>query len=62
MLYKKKYKYSQLYKFFKVQSNVVERIKRDCPRCGKGTFMAAHKDRHTCGKCGFTEFIQKKKV
>jgi len=57
---KKKDKDSQVYKFFKVGSNVVERMKRDCPRCGKGVFMAAHKDRHTCGKCGFTEFIQKK--
>jgi ubiquitin-small subunit ribosomal protein S27Ae len=57
---KTKDKDSQVSKFFKVQNNAVERIKRDCPRCGKGTFMAAHKDRHTCGKCGFTEFIQKK--
>jgi small subunit ribosomal protein S27Ae len=57
---KTKDKDSQVSKFFKLQNNAVERIKRDCPRCGKGTFMAAHKDRHTCGKCGFTEFIQKK--
>jgi small subunit ribosomal protein S27Ae len=57
---KKEYKNSQAYKFFKIQNDSVERIKKDCPRCGKGTFMAAHKDRHTCGKCGFTEFIQKK--
>ncbi|MGE0242873.1 MAG: 30S ribosomal protein S27ae [Nitrososphaeraceae archaeon] len=57
---KKKQKDSQVYKFFNVQSDKVERIKRDCPRCGKGVFMAAHKDRYTCGKCGFTEFIQKK--
>lgn len=51
---------SQVYKFFKIQNNTVERIKRDCPRCGKGVFMANHKDRYTCGKCGFTEFIQRK--
>ena len=60
MVDKAKDKDSQVFKFFKVQNNAVERIKRDCRRCGKGTFMAAHKDRHTCGKCGFTEFIQKK--
>ena len=23
-----------------------------CPRCGTGTFLAVHKDRKTCGKCG----------
>ena len=57
---KKQDKNSQVYKFFKIQNDAVERIKKDCPRCGKGTFMDAHKDRHTCGKCGFTEFIQKK--
>jgi small subunit ribosomal protein S27Ae len=57
---KKNDKGSQIYKFFKVQNNTVERIKRDCPRCGKGVFMANHKDRYTCGKCGFTEFIQRK--
>jgi small subunit ribosomal protein S27Ae len=30
-----------------------------CPRCGKGVFMAKHKDRVTCGKCGYTEFSRK---
>ncbi|MFH0978004.1 MAG: 30S ribosomal protein S27ae [Candidatus Woesearchaeota archaeon] len=30
-----------------------------CPKCGKGYFLAAHKDRSTCGKCGYTEFIRK---
>ncbi len=27
-----------------------------CPKCGTGVFMAEHKDRLTCGKCGYTEF------
>ncbi|MDD3083849.1 MAG: 30S ribosomal protein S27ae [Candidatus ainarchaeum sp.] len=26
-----------------------------CPKCGAGIFMAAHKDRNACGKCGYTE-------
>lgn len=30
-----------------------------CPKCGKGVFMAQHKDRVTCGKCGYTEFSKK---
>lgn len=27
-----------------------------CPKCGSGTLMANHKNRDTCGKCGYTEF------
>jgi len=33
-----------------------KRIKKICPKCGPGVFMAEHKDRYTCGKCGYTEF------
>ena len=43
-------------KFYKINDDKVERIKRECPRCGKGVFMAVHKDRLTCGKCSYTEF------
>ncbi|MGM5484979.1 MAG: 30S ribosomal protein S27ae [Nanobdellota archaeon] len=34
----------------------IKRKNKTCPKCGEGTFMAAHKDRTTCGKCGYTEF------
>jgi small subunit ribosomal protein S27Ae len=27
-----------------------------CPRCGDGVFLATHKDRVSCGKCGYTEY------
>ncbi|MDE1824139.1 MAG: 30S ribosomal protein S27ae [Candidatus Micrarchaeota archaeon] len=27
---------------------------RFCPKCGAR--MAIHSDRHTCGKCGYTEW------
>jgi len=30
-----------------------------CPKCGAGHHMASHKDRITCGKCGYTEFVRK---
>jgi ubiquitin-small subunit ribosomal protein S27Ae len=60
MVDKKNNKEAQVYKFYKLDGNSIECIKRDCPRCGKGVFMAAHKDRLTCGKCGFTEFNKKK--
>lgn len=26
-----------------------------CPKCGPGIFLAAHKDRLSCGKCGYME-------
>ncbi len=29
-----------------------------CPRC-EFSFLAEHKDRRTCGKCGYTEFSKK---
>lgn len=28
---------------------------KSCPKCGPGVFMANHKDRLSCGKCGYTE-------
>ncbi len=30
-----------------------------CPKCGNGVFMADHKDRYTCGRCGYSEFKKK---
>jgi small subunit ribosomal protein S27Ae len=44
--------------YFKVDGEKVTRIKKICSRCGKGVYMSEHKDRHTCGKCGLTEFKQ----
>ncbi|MBS3159604.1 30S ribosomal protein S27ae [Candidatus Woesearchaeota archaeon] len=26
-----------------------------CPKCGVGIFLAEHKDRKHCGKCGYME-------
>ncbi|MCA9478717.1 MAG: 30S ribosomal protein S27ae [Simkania sp.] len=28
---------------------------KSCPKCGPGIFLADHKDRVSCGKCGYTE-------
>jgi small subunit ribosomal protein S27Ae len=58
---KKKDPKLQIYTFYDISGDKAIRKKRDCPRCGKGVFMAEHKDRNTCGKCGFTEFKQKSK-
>ena len=41
-------------------SGELKRKNKPCPKCGAGVFMAQHKDRSTCGKCGYTEFSSKK--
>jgi len=33
-----------VYRFYKIEGNAVTRNKRDCPRCGKGVFMAEHRE------------------
>jgi small subunit ribosomal protein S27Ae len=51
-----------IHKFYKVEGSKVTRLKRECLKCGKGVFMAEHKDRFTCGKCGYTEFARKEQA
>jgi len=46
----------QVWKLYKVSGESLERLKKECPRCGKGYFMAEHKDRLSCGNCGYTTF------
>lgn len=46
--------------YYKVENGKLMRIRRTCPKCGPGVFLAVHKDRVSCGKCGYTEFIKKK--
>ncbi|MFA5347431.1 MAG: 30S ribosomal protein S27ae [Methanoregula sp.] len=42
--------------YFKIEDSKVATNKKYCPRCGPGVMLADHKDRTTCGKCGYTEF------
>ena len=42
--------------FFKVEGDKINRIRRHCPKCGPGVFIAEHNDRFSCGNCGYTEF------
>jgi ubiquitin-small subunit ribosomal protein S27Ae len=56
---KKKRKESPIYKFYQVKGEKVERLRKECPRCGRGVFLGEHKDRLTCGKCGYTSFKKK---
>ena len=44
-------------KYYKVDENDnITRLRRQCPaeQCGPAVFMATHKDRQYCGKCGLT--------
>jgi len=46
---------------FKVEGDKIVRLRRNCPKCGDGVFLAEHKDRLSCGACGYTEFKSRKK-
>ena len=35
-----------------------KRKNKFCPKCGSGVFLAQHKERVTCGKCHYTEFVK----
>ena len=41
---------------FKVEGDKITRMLRHCPKCGSGVFLAEHKNRFSCGCCGYTEF------
>ncbi|MEM1994793.1 MAG: 30S ribosomal protein S27ae [Nitrososphaerales archaeon] len=49
----------KIWQFYKIESGKIIKIKKECPRCGKGYFLAEHKDRYTCGKCGYTQYKKK---
>jgi small subunit ribosomal protein S27Ae len=48
------------YKKYLISGETLTRTGRVCPKCGPAVFMADHKDRFHCGKCGFCEFKAKK--
>lgn len=49
----------QAYKLYNVEGETLTRLRKECPRCGKGYFMAQHKERLTCGNCGYTTYTSK---
>lgn len=53
---KKSTKKSDLYK---IEGDKIIALRKTCPRCGLGVFLADHGERMTCGKCGYTEWKQK---
>tara|TARA_B100000315_G_C14564733_1_gene582342 strand:+ start:703 stop:906 length:204 start_codon:yes stop_codon:yes gene_type:complete len=59
---KKKKPSTQVWRFYKINGDKVEKNKIECQRCGKGVFLADHHDRHACGKCGYTTFKKKDEI
>ena len=53
-------KTSQKWKAYEVVGGELKRKNSSCPKCGAGVFLAKHKNRQTCGKCGYAEFGSKK--
>jgi ubiquitin-small subunit ribosomal protein S27Ae len=47
---------SKRWKMYATDSNSAKIKNKECPKCSTGYYMAEHKDRRTCGKCGYTEF------
>ncbi len=45
---------SKKYSKYKIEGNKVTKEKT-CSKCGPANFLAKHKDRLYCGKCGYTE-------
>ena len=44
---------------YEIQGDKLVRKRRTCPKCGEGTFLGQHKNRESCGQCGYTEFTKK---
>jgi small subunit ribosomal protein S27Ae len=45
---------SKVWKKYQVKEGKIQRAKT-CIKCGSGYFLADHKDRYVCGKCGYSE-------
>ena len=51
-----------IHKFYSINKDgTLKRERQTCPRCGTGVFLADHKNRLSCGKCGYAEFKKTKK-
>jgi small subunit ribosomal protein S27Ae len=53
---KKRRQEKGVHAMYKIEGEKVSRTRPTCERCGPGYFMGDHKDRYTCGHCGFTRY------
>ena len=51
----KKAKGDSISRLYEVKGNSLSRKNKTCPKCGPGYFLGVHKNRDSCGKCGYTE-------
>lgn len=52
---KSKHRNVQIWKLYKIENGKVVRLRKTCPRCGDGTFLAEYKNRTYCGRCGWSQ-------
>jgi len=45
--------------YYKAEGDKLSRLRKFCPKCGPGYFLADHSNRLTCGRCHYTEFRKK---
>jgi len=50
---------AQKWKYYETGEDRVERKRQSCPRCGDGVYLGEHRDRGSCGKCGYTVWKKK---
>jgi small subunit ribosomal protein S27Ae len=48
-------KIQKKYEKYEISGDTIKRKNKSCPKCGPGVFMASHKDRWACGRCGYME-------
>jgi len=53
----KKGKSYNIYKAYKIEGNKLIRKGGMCPKCD-GSLLALHKNRKSCGKCGYMERLK----
>jgi len=51
----------QIYKAYKIEGDKLIRKGGLCPKC-TGSLLASHKNRRSCGKCGYMEKVQQVKA
>jgi small subunit ribosomal protein S27Ae len=49
----------QVHKLYNLEGDKLAKLRKECPRCGRGYFMAEHDNRLTCGNCGYTTYKNK---
>lgn len=52
---------NKTHELYKVEGDKIKKLRKECERCGNAVYMAEHKDRLHCGKCGFTIYKKGKR-